>query len=123
MDLFIMNKYDIFIGRWLFFHKGHLSIIEKVFKKNGRPILLLIMDTDEEPLVSYRIEKIIPVLNKRNIPHKIIIIPPIASVNWGRTVGYETNYIEVDDDIKAISSTKIKEKIKNNDSSWQKDIP
>lgn len=116
-------RYDAFIGRWVIFHNGHLAIIKKVFNQNQRPILLLIMDTNEKPFVQDRIQTIHRILKKEKIPHQIITIPPIASINWGRKVGYETNYIEVDEDIQQISATNIKEKIQKNDPSWKELVP
>ena len=116
-------RHDAFIGRWVIFHNGHLHMIEKVFNKNKRPILILIMDTDEEPLAKNRKEYISKVFTAKKIPHDIYIIPPIASINWGRDVGYETNYIEVDDAIKEISGTDIRNKMKNKDNTWRNYVP
>ena len=117
------TRHDAFIGRWVVFHKGHLEIIRKVFSKNNRPILILIMNTEESPSASIRAKRIEEVLCSENIVHQLCIIPPIASINWGRTVGYETNYIQVDEEIQNISGTHIREKMANNDKSWKDDVP
>lgn len=122
-NITMIKRHDAFIGRWITFHKGHLEIIKKVYNKNKRPILILIMDTNEIPYANHRIKQIEIILQKEKIPATFHIIPPISSINWGRNVGYETNYIEVDEEIKQISGTKIREKICNNDDSWKKDIP
>lgn len=116
-------RHDAFIGRWVIFHKGHLEIIKKVYNKNKRPILILIMDTDEETKASERHKIIHKILTEYDIEHSICIIPPIASINWGRNVGYETNYIEVNPKIKQISGTDIRKKIKNNDENWKEMVP
>jgi predicted nucleotidyltransferase len=50
---------------------------------------------------------------------KVIIIPDIESVNYGRGVGYEINEFTPPDNIGFISATKIRESIKNNDNSWR----
>ena len=118
------ERHDAFIGRWVVFHNGHMEMIRKVYNKNKRPILILIMDTrDEFPEPYDRLINISNILESQNIPHKCVIIPPIASINWGRAVGYETNYIEVNEEIQKISGTKIREKINNGDESWKNDIP
>jgi len=117
------SKMDAFIGRWVVFHKGHLEIIRKVYDKNKRTILILVMDTDEKPYAVYRIEQMNSVFHKENIPVQFYTIPPIASINWGRSVGYETNYIQVDEEIQNISGTDIRKKMANNDDSWKKEIP
>ena len=49
----------------------------------------------------------------------IMIIPDIHGVYYGRGVGYEVQEVEPDNEIKAISGTVIREKIKNKDDSWK----
>ena len=53
---------------------------------------------------------------------KVIIIPDIESVNYGRGVGYEINEYEPSNDSAAmfISASKIRDSIKNNDEEWKK---
>ena len=45
---------------------------------------------------------------------KVIIIPDIEGVYYGRDVGYKVEKIEVPDEIKQISATKLREQQKNN---------
>jgi len=116
-------KYDAFIGRWVIFHNGHLTMIKQVYNKNKRPVLILIMDTDEEPRAEERAINISKVLDSLNIKYCIQSIPPIASINWGRNVGYETNYIQVDKETQKISGTEIRQKIQNHEQDWKKMVP
>ena len=80
------------------------------------------MDTDEDTTAVDRKANIERILSENNISCNVLIIPPIASVNWGRKVGYERNYIDVDEAIKEISGTKIRENIKNGDK-WKDMVP
>jgi len=50
---------------------------------------------------------------------KVIIIPDIESVNYGRGVGYEINEFTPTEEISFISATKIRESIKNGDNTWK----
>jgi predicted nucleotidyltransferase len=50
---------------------------------------------------------------------KVMIIPDIESVNYGRGVGYEINEFTPPDNIGFISATKIRESIKNGDHTWK----
>ena len=109
--MMISNRHDCFIGRWVYFHSGHEAIIRKVWEKNRRRVLILIMDTEEATTAQEREMAIGDRLKELGIPHAIRIIPPIASVNWGRKVGYERNYIDVDEATQAISATKIGEEL------------
>ena len=42
---------------------------------------------------------------------KVIKIPPIESVNYGRDVGYDLNELIPPDDIKEISATRIRNEL------------
>ena len=52
---------------------------------------------------------------------KVIVIPDIESVNYGRGVGYEINEYEPPSDSGAmfISATRIRESIRNGDETWK----
>jgi nicotinamide mononucleotide adenylyltransferase len=50
---------------------------------------------------------------------KVIIIPDIESVNYGRGVGYEINEFTPPDNIAFISATKIRESISTGDDNWK----
>ena len=53
---------------------------------------------------------------------KVIIIPDIESVNYGRGVGYEINEYQPPSDSGAmfISASKIRDSIKNGNENWKK---
>jgi hypothetical protein len=51
---------------------------------------------------------------------KVIIIPDIESVNFGRGVGYEVNEFTPPKEIGGISATGIRNCIKNKDDYWKK---
>lgn len=116
-----MSKYNLFIGRFQSPHKGHQAIFDKYLSK-GEPILIAIRDvpTDEKnPLDCYEVHKLLSKLYQGNPLVKIIIFPDIASVNYGRGVGYDVNEIEVDPTIASISATEIRNRIKNKDDYWK----
>jgi predicted nucleotidyltransferase len=50
---------------------------------------------------------------------KVIVIPDIASVNYGRGVGYEVKEIEVTSNIASISATEIRDKVRSSDDTWK----
>jgi nicotinamide mononucleotide adenylyltransferase len=120
-----MNKpFNCFIGRYQGNHKGHMTIFAK-YLDQGEPVLIMVRDvpTDEKnPFtpeeVKFLWEKVYSEEIKNGLV-KVIIIPDIASVNYGRSVGYKVVEIEVDSSISNISATEIRSKIKNNDDSWK----
>ncbi len=53
---------------------------------------------------------------------KVVIIPDIESVNYGRHVGYEVNEFTPPRDVWSISATGIRNAIKNGDDHWRKAV-
>jgi len=113
-----------FIGRWSPLHKGHISIMEKKRKENPeKPILILVRDTDFDGYSApFRAELVKIWIKERGIKGTIMIIPDIEGVYWGRDVGYNTEMVEVNERIKNISATEIRNGIKNGNKLWKKNI-
>ena len=66
-------------------------------------------------------DKDISWIDQLNDDVKVIVIPDIESVNYGRGVGYEINEYEPPSDSGAmfISATRIRESIRNGDETWK----
>jgi nicotinamide mononucleotide adenylyltransferase len=115
-------KYNLFIGRYQSPHKGHQTIFNEYLEK-GLPVLIAIRDveTDEgNPLTSSEVKEIWEKIYEGNDLVKIIIIPDIASVNYGRGVGYEITEIKVDKTVSGISATSIRNQILKGENDWRK---
>lgn len=112
--------HDVFVGRWCPFHKGHFAIMKKRYEETKNPLLILVRDTsfDEKP-AEWRAKVVEHSMKTMNIPATVLIIPDIKSINWGRGVGYETNLVDVDEEIKNISGTEIRKMKANGDNSWE----
>jgi len=109
-------KYSMFIGRWQPWHNGHRWLIDQRLNE-GKNILICIREVSKDdknpydPLkVKTNIEKELQDLISSNRV-KVIIIPDIESVNYGRGVGYDIIEHVPPDDIGKISATKIREKL------------
>jgi adenylylsulfate kinase len=103
-------KYTLFIGRWSPFHCGHKYIID-TYVKNNKPVCIAIRDSEEKYPLALR-RKMVHSCYKKEIREgrvKIIIIPDIETVAVGRDVGY--SIIEVPDNIRLISGTKIRQNL------------
>lgn len=110
-------KYSLFIGRWQPWHKGHRWLIDQRVSQ-GKNVCIAIRDiiSDENnpfnPIdVKKNIEKELDELIKKQIV-KVIIIPDIESINYGRGVGYDIIEHTPPQDIKEISATKIRTRLK-----------
>jgi adenylylsulfate kinase-like enzyme len=104
-----MKPASLFIGRWAPFHEGHQALIESVLN-TGKSVVIAIRDTepsrDNPYSTSERWTKIQDALHKWGNLVRIIVIPDIDEVCFGRDVGYGIRRIELDDDVHAISGTK-----------------
>ncbi len=106
-------KYSLFIGRWQGLHDGHRWLWNQALKE-GKNILIAIRDVslddpDEDnkytasEVVYHLTDELEKYINEGRV--KLMIIPDIESVNYGRTVGYEIIEHFPPDDIKEISGT------------------
>lgn len=113
--------YNLFIGRYQSPHKGHQTIFNE-YLNNGLPVLIAIRDveTDENnPLTANEVKCIWEKIYEGNNLVKVIIIPDIASVNYGRGVGYEVKEIQVDSSVASISATGIRKQILAGEEEWK----
>jgi len=110
-------KYSMFIGRWQPWHEGHRWLIDQRLNE-GKNVLICIRDVEpneNQPWTSDEVmlnltEELKDLLNKGRI--KIIKIPDIESINYGRGVGYEVIEHVPPEDIEEISATKIRSKMR-----------
>lgn len=103
-------KYTLFIGRWSPFHCGHKYIID-TYVRNNKSVCIAIRDSKEKYSLDLR-KKMIRSCYKEEIREgrvKIIVIPDIETVAVGRDVGY--SIVEVPDNIRLISGTKIRQNL------------
>jgi adenylylsulfate kinase len=114
----------VFVGRWSPFHQGHVAIIEKKRRDNpGKPILMLVRERKREKYSAcFRAEIVKLWMKKNKIKGTIMIIPDIEGIYWGRKVGYKTQMVPVDGEIKKISGTAIRNSIVNGEKFWQRQI-
>jgi len=109
------SKPSIFIGRWQPFHAGHKKLIETVLK-NGKPVVVAIRDTEVSEKDPYSTAERWTMIQKELAEYgtlvKIIVIPDIDEVCYGRDVGYNVRQIELDKETENISGTKTREESK-----------
>ncbi len=112
-------KYSMFIGRWQPWHEGHRWLINQRLNE-GKNILICIREVDKDDSNPYD-----PMEVKNNIEKelndfiksgkvKVIIIPDIESINYGRGVGYEIIEHVPPKKVGDISATEIRKKLFKN---------
>lgn len=113
--------YNLFIGRYQSPHKGHMTIFNE-YLNQGLPVLIAIRDVEPDeknPLSAEEVKSLWEKIYEGNSLVKIIIIPDISSVNYGRGVGYEIKEIKVSGEIENISATEIRDQIRNDKDQWK----
>lgn len=117
------KKYAIFIGRFQPYHYGHIELIEQKLK-NGVSALIMVRDIEPDEKNPFTTEQTVSMIKKyhesKNEDVKVIVIPDIESVNFGRGVGYEINEFTPPKEVGGISATGIRNSIKNGDNYWKK---
>jgi cytidyltransferase-like protein len=116
------KKYAIFIGRYQPYHSGHIELIQQKLNQ-GIPALIMVRDIEPDEKNPFTTEQTCEMIEKYHAAKgddvKVIIIPDIESVNYGRGVGYEINEFTPPDNIGFISATKIRESISTGDDNWK----
>ena len=112
------NRYSLYIGRFQPFHDGHKWCVRQMLD-NGKKVCIAIMDIHEsEPENNpYTYEEVLDRIFEAMVDEiqsgkvKVIKIPPIDSINYGRDVGYAINELVPPEEIKQISATKIRNEL------------
>jgi cytidyltransferase-like protein len=116
------KKYAIFIGRYQPYHLGHTELIQQKLNQ-GISVLIMVRDIEPDEKNPFTTEQTVMMIEKyhksKGDDVKVIIIPDIESVNYGRGVGYEINEFTPPDNIGFISATKIRNSIYDGDNQWR----
>ena len=110
-------KRALFIGRWQPLHPGHKWLFNQKLEKNI-PILIAVRDTPVNDTNPFSTEEVISNVEKEYQSEvdsgmvKVISIPDIESVNYGRGVGYEINEFVPPKNIGDISATELRKNLK-----------
>ena len=111
------GQYAMFIGRWQPLHDGHKALFRQAIEE-GKNVLICIRDgqvDEKNPFSAHQV--LVNVSNAlmdliRIGRVKVMIIPDICSVEFGRGVGYDVIEHVPPQEIHDISATKIREQLK-----------
>ena len=111
------DGYAMFIGRWQPWHEGHRCLIDQQLNQ-GKKVLLCVRDVKQDeknPWSAWQImmnlsEELMDLIEDGNV--RLMIIPDIESINFGRGVGYDVVEHVPPQEISDISATKIREQLK-----------
>ena len=104
------------LGRWQPFHDGHYALFEEIIKKTGQVCIQIrdVQGVDDNPFdfetVKSNIEKALVDYKGK---YKIVLVPNITNICYGRGVGYKIEEIVLDEETQKISATKIRQQMRD----------
>lgn len=106
----------LFVGRYQPFHEGHKALVEEGLRRVGQACIA-VRDTwgtdDSNPFgFEYVRSRIDHTLREFEGLYVVISLPNIASILYGRDVGYTVERIELDEGLEAISASEIRRMIR-----------
>jgi len=118
-------KRALFIGRWQPFHNGHKWLIEQKLSE-GKPVLIAVRDIPPDAKNPFTTDQTINMIQQmfrsEDKDVKVMRIPDIESVNYGRGVGYEINEHVPPKDVGFISATSIRNQIIEGSHMWKDNV-
>ena len=105
------------LGRWQPWHAGHQKLFEETLKR-AEQVLIMVRDVqgvgdnpfDFETVKKNIEEKLNPKFEGK---YKIMLVPNITNICYGRGVGYKIEEIVLDEEIQKISATKIRQQMRD----------
>lgn len=110
------DGWAMFIGRWQPWHAGHRWLIDQQLNR-GKKVLIAIRDVEPDANNPWSPQEILMNISKElgdliiKGMIRIMIIPDIESINFGRGVGYDIIEHVPPADISEISATKIRKQM------------
>jgi FAD synthase len=111
------SQWSLFIGRWQPLHEGHQQLFRQVISEGGK-VCVAIRDgevNEKNPFSPFQVMDNIFNEMQAEVEAgtlKVIIIPDICSVEFGRGVGYDIIEHIPPPEVAEISATKIREQMK-----------
>lgn len=112
------GQFSAFIGRWQPLHDGHKALFQQVLDSGGN-VLIMIRDVHPDEKNPYTAAEVYVNISDfytdliKAGRVKVMKIPDVCSVDFGRGVGYDIVEWIPPAEIGEISATKIRENMKN----------
>ncbi len=111
------GQYSLFIGRWQPLHIGHKALFQQVLDEGGN-VCIAIRDVEPDEKNPFSPKDVLAnicleyqeLISRGRV--RVIVIPDICSVEFGRGVGYDIIEHIPPTEIGDISATKIREQMK-----------
>lgn len=111
------GQFSAFVGRWQPLHEGHKQLFQQVLDEGGN-VLIMIRDVQPDEKNPYTASEVYVTITDYYTDLiklgrvKVMKIPDICSIEFGRGVGYDIVEWIPPAEIAEISATKIRESLK-----------
>jgi cytidyltransferase-like protein len=108
------GQFAMFVGRWQPLHLGHQELFKRAMDE-GKNVLICIRDIqpdEKNPFTAEQVKENISKFYSEEERVKVMVIPDICSIEFGRGVGYDIIEHIPPQEIHDISATKIREQMK-----------
>jgi cytidyltransferase-like protein len=108
------GQHAMFVGRWQPLHTGHQELFKRAMDED-KNVLICIRDIQPDEKNPFTAQQVLENITEfyQNEPRvKVMIIPDICSIEFGRGVGYDIIEHVPPTSIGEISATKIREQMK-----------
>ena len=108
------GQHAMFVGRWQPLHTGHQELFKRAMDE-GKNVLICIRDIQPDEKNPFTAQQVLENITEfyQNEPRvKVMVIPDICSIEFGRGVGYDIIEHEPPTEVKEISATKIREQMR-----------
>ena len=100
------------LGRWQPFHDGHYALFQEIVKITGQVCIQVrdVKGVDDNPfdfeMIKARIIKRLEPKYKNRF--KVVLVPNITNICYGRDVGYNIEEVNLPENLKNVSASKIR---------------
>jgi cytidyltransferase-like protein len=108
------KQYSMVVGRFQPFHEGHKWLVNQCLNE-GKNVLICIRDIqpdDKNPFTAEQVRENISNFYSEEERVKVMVIPDICSIEFGRGVGYDIIERIPPTEVGEISATKIREQMR-----------
>jgi len=109
------GQHAMFVGRWQPLHTGHQELFKRAMDED-KNVLICIRDIQPDEKNPFTAQQVLENITEfyQNEPRvKVMVIPDICSIEFGRGVGYDIIEHVPPTAIGEISATKIREQLRN----------
>jgi cytidyltransferase-like protein len=108
------NQHAMFVGRWQPLHTGHQELFKRAMDEDKNVLICIrdIQPDEKNPFTAEQVKENITLFYANEPRVKVMVIPDICSIEFGRGVGYDIIEHIPPTEVAEISATKIREQMR-----------